>query len=101
MKNILVTGHNGYIGPHMIEILKTNTDFKVFGCDINLFEDVAWRALPIPDIEWIKDFRELTEIELSSIDTVIHLAAISNDPMGELDPKITLDINAEGTVNFR
>ena len=46
MRNILITGHNGYIGPHMIEILKTNSEVRVFGCDINLFRDVAWRALP-------------------------------------------------------
>lgn len=100
MKNVLITGHNGYIGPHMIEILKGAADYKVFGCDVNLFKDAAWRALPSVDEDFDKDFRSLTESELSKIDTVIHLAAISNDPMGELDENITLNINAYGTVEF-
>lgn len=90
----------GYIGPHMIEILKKKGNFKVFGCDIGLFRDVAWRKLTKPDVEWVKDFRELTTEDLKEIDTVIHLAAISNDPMGELDPNITTNINATGTVDF-
>jgi nucleoside-diphosphate-sugar epimerase len=100
MKNVLITGHNGYIGPHMIDVLRSNGGFNIFGCDINLFSDVAWRELPIPDVEWIKDFRELTEKDLAQIDTVVHLAAISNDPMGELNPDITLNINGKGTVEF-
>ena len=100
MKNILITGHNGYIGPHMIEILKKAGGYKIFGCDVNLFKDVAWRDLPSVDEDFDKDFRSLSEKELSKIDTVIHLAAISNDPMGELDENITLNINAYGTVDF-
>lgn len=100
MKNVLITGHNGYIGPHMIDVLRNIGGFNIFGCDINLFSDVAWRELPVPDVEWIKDFRDLTKKDLSQIDTVVHLAAISNDPMGELDPNITLNINAKGTVEF-
>ena len=100
MKNILITGHNGYIGPHMIEILKNNSEVRIFGCDINLFRDVAWRTLPKADVDYEKDFRDLSEEELSTIDTVIHLAAISNDPMGDMDENITLNINAYGTVEF-
>ena len=90
----------GYIGPHMVEILQKKGNYKVFGCDIGLFSDVAWRTLTKPDIEWVKDFRDLTKEDLKEIHTVIHLAAISNDPMGELDPNITTNINAIGTVDF-
>ncbi len=100
MKNVLVTGHKGYIGPHLINILKKSNEYKIFGCDIGLFSDVAWRTLPNVDIEFNKDFRDLTELELSQIDTVVHLAAISNDPMGDLDENITLNINAYGTEEF-
>ena len=96
----MITGHNGYIGPHMVDILNTADGYKVFGCDVNLYKDVAWRTLPSVGTEFDKDFRDLSEKELSNIDTVIHLAAISNDPMGELDPSITLNINAYGTVEF-
>ena len=100
MNNILITGHLGYIGPHMINVLREKGNCKIFGCDINLFGNEAWRELPKPDEEWIKDFRDLSEEELSKIDIVIHLAAISNDPMGELDPNITTNINAIGTMKF-
>jgi nucleoside-diphosphate-sugar epimerase len=100
MKNILITGHNGYIGPHMIEVLRKKNKYQIYGCDINFYKDSAWRALPSPDISYNTDFRNLTLEELSKIHTVIHLAAISNDPMGELDPEITLNINAKGTIDF-
>ena len=100
MKNILITGHKGYIGPHLVDILRKNENYKVYGCDIGLFEEVAWKKLPEVDIEFKKDFRNLTIEDLSEIDTVVHLAAISNDPMGDLDENITLGINATGTVNF-
>jgi len=38
VKNVLITDHNGYIGPHMVEILKAAGAYKVFGCDVNLFK---------------------------------------------------------------
>lgn len=100
MRNVLITGHNGYIGPHLVEILKDVPGLKVYGCDVNLFREDAWRELPIPDVEFDMDFRNLSEDQLFEIDTVIHLAAISNDPMGDLDENITLNINAHGTVAF-
>lgn len=99
MKKILVTGHLGYIGVHLVELLKAEGHY-VIGCDLNLFEGCAFEKLPEPDSEKLVDFRELEIQDLTGVDVVMHLAAISNDPMGDLDPEITYGINREGTITL-
>lgn len=99
MKKILVTGHLGYIGVHLVDLLKAAGHYVV-GCDLNLFEKCAWEAFTACDEEKIIDFRSLEETDLIGIDAVMHLAAISNDPMGDLDPEITYGINREGTISL-
>lgn len=99
MKNILVTGHLGYIGPHLIQLLKQE-NYLVTGCDLGFFEESFIDQPVKPDVEWIKDFRAITVDELSVFDTVMHLAAISNDPMGEVDSQLTYDINLNGTIEL-
>lgn len=96
---VLVTGHRGYIGPHLVKLLKQQGVFVV-GCDIGLFDEVAWRTLPSADLELSCDFRKLTQKDLVGLDAVIHLAAISNDAMGQFDEQMTLDINFAGTVEL-
>lgn len=96
---VLVTGHNGYIGAHLVPLLKAAGHF-VIGNDINLFGGCEWETLTKPDIELIKDLRELTENDLKGVDCVMHLAAISNDPMGDLNPQITYDINRDGSIRL-
>lgn len=96
MKKVLVTGHLGYIGTHLVDLLKLGGN-NVTGCDLNLFEGCSWEGHVKPDHELIKDFRDLTLQELEGFDCVMHLAAISNDPMGDLDPSITYGINRDGT----
>lgn len=97
MKKALVTGHRGYIGVHLVEILK-KAGYHVTGCDLNLFKDCEWDPFMLPDRELLVDFRTLEEEDLKGIDCVMHLAAISNDPMGALDPEITSSINRDGTI---
>lgn len=99
MKKVLVTGHLGYIGVHLVQLLKQKGYF-VAGCDLNLFEGCAWESFQKPDLEWIKDFRAIEKEELAGFDCVMHLAAISNDPMGDLDPEITYSINRDGTIDL-
>ena len=94
---VFVTGHRGYIGAHLVELLK-EAGHTVTGCDLGLFDGCEWAALVRPDREIVKDVRSLTRGDLAGFDCVMHLAAISNDPMGDLDPEITRSINAGGSI---
>lgn len=95
----LVTGHRGYIGVHLVELLR-QAGHEATGCDLGLFDGCEWEPFTPPHFEIIKDFRDLTVEELKGFDCVMHLAALSNDPMGALDQEITLGINLEGTVQL-
>ncbi len=97
--NILVTGHRGYIGVHLVDLLK-QAGHTVTGVDVNLFEGCEWEPFVKPDTELAKDVRDLTEKDLDGIDAVCHLAAISNDPMGDMDPQITYSINRDASVRL-
>src|SRR5215468_6536993 len=94
---VFVTGHRGYVGAHLVDLLK-EAGHHVTGCDLNLFDGCAWEQLVQPDCEMIRDVRMLTPRDLEGFDCVMHLAAISNDPMGDLDPEITRSINARGSI---
>ena len=96
---VFVTGHKGYIGVHLVDLLKEG-GHTVTGCDVDLFDGCAWEPCALPDQEFIKDIRDLTRSDLDGHDCVMHLAAISNDPMGELDPEITRSINRDGSVRL-
>ena len=97
--NVFVTGHRGYVGAHLVDLLK-EAGHHVTGCDLNLFDGCAWEKLVQPDREMVRDVRMLTPRDLEGFDCVMHLAAISNDPMGDLDPEITRDINARGSITL-
>ncbi len=97
--NILVTGHRGYIGPHLVKLLK-ESGHHVTGVDIGYFDSCSWELLPAADKEITADFRTLTERDLQGFDVICHLAAISNDPMGDLDEKLTYDTNRDGSIEL-
>lgn len=96
---ILVTGHKGYIGSHLVALLKQE-GHEVTGVDLDLFEGCNWEDLIKPDNELLKDYRDLTLKELEGHDCIMHLAAISNDPMGDLNEEITYDINLHGSIEL-
>jgi len=96
---VFVTGHNGYIGAHLVGLLQ-DAGHTVTGCDINLFEGCAWDPYPKPENELIKDVREVTQAELEGHDCVMQLAAISNDPMGNVNPDLTYSINREASIRL-
>ena len=58
--------------------------YFVIGCDINLFEGCEWESYPKPDLELIKDLRDVTVKDLANVDCIMHLGALSNDPMGDI-----------------
>lgn len=94
---VFLTGHKGYIGSHLCHLLK-EAGHQVTGCDIGLFDGCEWDPLTQPDKTLKKDIREITPKDLKGHDCVMHLAAISNDPMGDLDPEITYSINYRASV---
>ncbi len=96
---ILVTGHLGYIGSHLVSILKSR-GIMVGGVDQAIFAQSVVGDLSPVDIEYREDFRNLQVRDLSQFDAVVHLAALSNDPMGALSPGLTLEINGQGSVDL-
>jgi nucleoside-diphosphate-sugar epimerase len=95
----LVTGHLGYIGPHVVELLKEAGHF-VRGVDLNLYEGSQFSELTMPDESVVSDVFDLTESDLEGFDAVIHLAGVSNDPIGAFVPELTWRINLEGTMHL-
>jgi nucleoside-diphosphate-sugar epimerase len=96
---IFVTGHRGYIGVHLVEVLR-RAGHEVTGCDLDLFAGCEWQKYVKPERELIKDVRDVTLNEIAGSDCVMHLAAISNDPMGDLDPSLTRAVNCEASARL-
>jgi nucleoside-diphosphate-sugar epimerase len=94
---IIVTGNRGYIGVHLVELLKAEGHF-VTGVDLGLYEGCEFDPFVSADQELTQDIRSLTVKQLEGYDCVMHLAAISNDPMGELDKANTYSINRDGSI---
>jgi nucleoside-diphosphate-sugar epimerase len=97
--HIFATGHRGYIGAHLVDVLKQE-GHTVTGCDIGLFEGCGWEPLVAADRELVKDVRNIEMRDLDGCDCVMHLAAISNDPMGEINAQLTFDVNRDASVRL-
>lgn len=97
---VMVTGHNGYIGTTLVRMLK-EAGFRVVGVDCNFYEGCCLGSPPLPaDQEIRKDIRDLHPADFDSVDAVIHLAALSNDPLGSLSPRVTYEINHRASVKL-
>ena len=96
---ILLTGHRGYIGAVAVPMLSA-AGHEVVGLDSDLFAgcDFGQPAPEIPEIR--KDIREVTKADLDGFEAVVHLAALSNDPLGNLDPGLTYDVNHKASVRL-
>jgi nucleoside-diphosphate-sugar epimerase len=96
---VFVTGHKGYIGTHLVELLKAG-GHTVTGCDLDLFDGCAWEKVVSPDRGLEKDVRDVSVHDLFGHDCVMHLAALSNDPMGEVDTAATYAINRDASIRI-
>jgi nucleoside-diphosphate-sugar epimerase len=96
---ILLTGHKGYIGAIAGPILQS-ANHEVVGLDTDLFAGCEFGkpSGEIPEIR--KDLRDLTRADLHGFDAVVHFAALSNDPVGDLNPQLTYDINHLASVQM-
>lgn len=98
---IFLTGHRGYIGSVMLPML-LEAGHDVVGCDSDLYErctyDAGGKLVDVPSFR--KDIRDVTIADLRGCEAVIHLAALSNDPLGDLNPEVTYDINHRGSVHL-
>ena len=96
---ILVTGHKGYIGSCLVPLL-LERDHSVFGLDSDLFEACTFIDALVDVSEFDCDVRDVTAEMLVGFDAIIHLAGLSNDPLGDYDPALTAEINRDATIRM-
>lgn len=100
---VLVTGHDGYIGAVMTPLL-LEAGHEVVGLDSGLFEECVFGAggslarVPTLRSAGSGDLRDVETGDLEGFDAVVHLGGLSNDPLGDLDPELTVRINEEASL---
>jgi len=97
--NVLVTGDKGYIGETLVPLLIENS-FDVVGLDTDFFTTTLDASENNNYKRIVKDIRDVEESDLEGIDAIVHLSALSNDPIGELNPGLTEEINLEASVRL-
>ena len=96
---VLVTGHKGYIGTVLVPMLRAE-GHAVVGLDSDLYRSCTFTDGEVRIPELRKDVRDVELADLRGFDAVAHLAALSNDPLGNLDPELTFDINWRASVRL-
>jgi nucleoside-diphosphate-sugar epimerase len=96
---VLVTGHRGYIGVEMVPALRA-AGHEIVGLDSGLYDGCDFGGPPdrVPTVD--VDLREVGPEHCRGFDAVVHLAALSNDPLGDVSPDITYDINHRASVRL-
>jgi len=96
---VLITGHAGYIGSVMVPFM-TAAGHQVVGLDVGYFDgcDFGTGPEPVPAIK--SDLREVRAEDLEGFDAVVHLAGLSNDPLGSIDPQVTYEINFGASIRL-
>ena len=96
---VLITGHNGYIGSVLAPTVAA-AGHRVVGVDSYLFEDCSLGEDVVALESWRRDIRDLQASDLAGFDAIMHLAALSNDPLGNVNPGCTFDINHIASVRL-
>jgi nucleoside-diphosphate-sugar epimerase len=101
MSRVLVTGHLGYIGTVLVPAF-LEAGHEVTGVDTDLYAACSFGPpSAIADVPNLGvDVRDVTAGQLAGFDAIVHLAALSNDPLSDLDPELTYDINHRATVRL-
>src|SRR6187551_1058808 len=96
---VLVTGHRGYIGVEMVTVLRA-AGHEVVGLDTGYFDACDFQAPPddVPNLNL--DLRDITAAPLRGFEAILHLGALSNDPLGNINPDLTYDINLHASVRL-
>ena len=96
---ILVTGNQGYIGSVLVQMLM-DKGYQVVGYDAGFFAENILCNINENYERIKKDIRDVDKDDLKEVDAIIHLAGLSNDPLGEFSPKLTEDINYNATISL-
>jgi nucleoside-diphosphate-sugar epimerase len=96
---VLVTGNEGYLGTVMTEVLAA-AGHDIVGLDTGFFAPCILGPVPVDPPTIRADIRDVTADQLAGFDAVVHLAALSNDPLGNLTPDLTYDINHHASVSL-
>jgi nucleoside-diphosphate-sugar epimerase len=96
---VLITGHNGYIGSVLTPLVRA-AGHDVVGLDTYLFEGTTFGKNGDQVESMRMDLRDVEVDDLRGFDAVMHLAALSNDPLGNVNPQLTYDINHLGSVRL-
>ncbi len=105
MEKVLITGNMGYVGPWVLRQLReSRPQTTLVGYDMGYFSHCLTRAEILPecraDSQYFADVRDISEKVLEGVDGIIHLAAISNDPMGKAYEELTLEVNHRATIRL-
>lgn len=100
---VLITGNMGYIGPSVVtQLRKTRPGIQIIGLDTGFFANCLTNSEILPecrvDMQYFSDVRKVSDDMLEGVDSIVHLAAISNDPMGNTFENVTSDINYKASV---
>lgn len=96
---VLVTGHEGYLGSVLVPMLQ-NAGHDVLGLDTGFYADGTLGPAPAEVKAWRVDLRDVRPEHCDGVDAIVHLAALCNDPLGDLDPQLTYDVNYRATVRL-
>jgi len=96
---VLVTGNKGYIGTVLVEMLLQKS-YEVTGYDTDYYKGCDLFECSYPTMQVTKDIRDIFIHDLDGIEAVIHLAGLSNDPLGELAPELTDAINYKASIKL-